>query len=681
MLRYAKRAAEATVETVKLGAQSLATRDRLVAFAGGAQRADEMIEALIASSDYGIDRLQAMTLSSRLLEQGLISTTAEMQIAGAMIVKLGDQTWSVERRMKSFNLMLANRSTRRLDDYGLSIERTKARAKELEKQGLSLQQAFKTAVFEQASEKLEILGDTSETAQAQIARFEASWRGLVQATAESLADLVTGGKALQWITQQFEAIEERTRLINEGLAKARELGVAPRRYAQAYMEAAQAAKVWQGDEEELRRAIEEKNVAVAEWDREAAIARVVAGRAALQAEFDRQDKIDALLEQAAQKRLAIHRSYEASATEIAQAGHRARLDALDSALQAELEALDKAIEERNFLQRLADMEQRHQDRIASIRARAIETERQIEDRRHRELMARLAEEQKARLRALRAQFGKDDSAADQRETLEEEHRRRMMGLYTESARDRERKRHEEAIAELAFQEAEAALLEQFEAEKKAAERAHTEELGRIKEREIQAAIQAEEQRYQNEVRLANERRAQQQADQQARMAIEQQFAAQQAQLERELALEIAEINRQAHAAELIAMETWLADMLAKLDHFKNESSRHFEANPLVIPVMLGPQVPEGWFPTVDINFPGFARGGVSRGGLAVVGERGPELLNLPRGTGITPMSGVGGGINVTNYFGAGSVRSDRDIRAIAEAQEQSLRLRGLGVVN
>lgn len=49
--------------------------------------------------------------------------------------------------------------------------------------------------------------------------------------------------------------------------------------------------------------------------------------------------------------------------------------------------------------------------------------------------------------------------------------------------------------------------------------------------------------------------------------------------------------------------------------------------------------------------PGFAGGGVSGGGLALVGERGPELLDLPAGTSVTPMNRMGGvTLNTTLYI-------------------------------
>lgn len=50
-----------------------------------------------------------------------------------------------------------------------------------------------------------------------------------------------------------------------------------------------------------------------------------------------------------------------------------------------------------------------------------------------------------------------------------------------------------------------------------------------------------------------------------------------------------------------------------------------------------------------LNIPGFANGTrVAPGGLAMVGERGPELVNLPRGASVTPNHRIGGGSVVLN---------------------------------
>ena len=59
------------------------------------------------------------------------------------------------------------------------------------------------------------------------------------------------------------------------------------------------------------------------------------------------------------------------------------------------------------------------------------------------------------------------------------------------------------------------------------------------------------------------------------------------------------------------------------------------------------------------TIPMLAAGGIIRsGGLALVGEAGPELLNLPRGAQVTPLPAGGTTINITgNTFRS---RSDID---------------------
>jgi len=95
-------------------------------------------------------------------------------------------------------------------------------------------------------------------------------------------------------------------------------------------------------------------------------------------------------------------------------------------------------------------------------------------------------------------------------------------------------------------------------------------------------------------------------------------------------------------------------------------------------------------------------GPVKEGFPYIVGERGPELfvpgsagqiINNTRATNILkqntyqagdmrvmPQSGAGRGVTIINHFGAGSVRSDRDIYRNMELQEKSLRLRGVGAI-
>jgi phage-related minor tail protein len=71
--------------------------------------------------------------------------------------------------------------------------------------------------------------------------------------------------------------------------------------------------------------------------------------------------------------------------------------------------------------------------------------------------------------------------------------------------------------------------------------------------------------------------------------------------------------------------------------------------------------------------PAFATGGVSAGGLAVVGERGPELVSLPRGSRVhsnaesRKMAGSGKSVNNFNITINAKDTSDAEMRRIAKS--------------
>jgi phage-related protein len=79
--------------------------------------------------------------------------------------------------------------------------------------------------------------------------------------------------------------------------------------------------------------------------------------------------------------------------------------------------------------------------------------------------------------------------------------------------------------------------------------------------------------------------------------------------------------------------------------------------------------------------PGLASGGtVTQGGATWVGERGPELLNLPSGSKVTPM-GAGGGTTVNVVVNvAGHVKAEKDL-AVAISGHVRNELRRVGARN
>lgn len=80
----------------------------------------------------------------------------------------------------------------------------------------------------------------------------------------------------------------------------------------------------------------------------------------------------------------------------------------------------------------------------------------------------------------------------------------------------------------------------------------------------------------------------------------------------------------------------------------------------------------------DIELPGYASGtDFHPGGLAIVGEKGPELVNLPRGSQVIPnteLPMMGGDIHQTVNVYVDHVESLRDIERIADGQRTNLRM-------
>lgn len=80
----------------------------------------------------------------------------------------------------------------------------------------------------------------------------------------------------------------------------------------------------------------------------------------------------------------------------------------------------------------------------------------------------------------------------------------------------------------------------------------------------------------------------------------------------------------------------------------------------------------------DIELPGYASGtNFHPGGLAIVGEKGPELVNLPRGSQVIPnteLPMMGGDIHQTVNVYVDHVESLRDIERIADGQRTNMRM-------
>lgn len=79
-----------------------------------------------------------------------------------------------------------------------------------------------------------------------------------------------------------------------------------------------------------------------------------------------------------------------------------------------------------------------------------------------------------------------------------------------------------------------------------------------------------------------------------------------------------------------------------------------------------------------LKIPAMAKGGISGGGMTLVGELGPELVNLPRGAAVTPnnkLSSMLGGASNVNVFGTFRVQGADLVLVIDEQRRRENRRR------
>jgi hypothetical protein len=200
-----KSAVGEAIELAELGVQAERVEERFRAFAGEIGDADELLAAFQRGAGGTVDKMTAMSSAAKLLQMGLVQNNDEMEMVVEIATRLGDQTQSAGDRVADFALLLANQSIPRLDNFGISSGKVRARIEELQKAfpGMSREAAFSQAVFEEGSKSLDILGERTmdagakmEMARAKIAdmRVEMGQRLLpIVATAFGLIENLNSG--------------------------------------------------------------------------------------------------------------------------------------------------------------------------------------------------------------------------------------------------------------------------------------------------------------------------------------------------------------------------------------------------------------------------------------------------------------------------------------------------------
>lgn len=149
------------IDLAKLGAQAERVEDRFQKFAATIGDADEILEAFNRGSGGTVDSLSAMNQAALLIQQGLVTTNDEMEKTVEMATRLGDQTLGATNRLEFFSQLLKNQSIRLLDNFGISSGKVRTRIKELmdATAGLTREEAFRIATFEEGQKALDVLGE------------------------------------------------------------------------------------------------------------------------------------------------------------------------------------------------------------------------------------------------------------------------------------------------------------------------------------------------------------------------------------------------------------------------------------------------------------------------------------------------------------------------------------------
>jgi len=165
----------------QLGASMERVEDRFGKFAQTAGGSTKILEAFQKGAGGTVDQMSAMTAASALLQQGLVTNAFEMEKTVELATRLGSQTVSATDRINDFSQLLRNQSIQLLDNFGISSGVVRERIKELQAAtaGLSREEAFRIAVFEEGEKSLAILGERVDDNAAKFERAQArlaDWR-------------------------------------------------------------------------------------------------------------------------------------------------------------------------------------------------------------------------------------------------------------------------------------------------------------------------------------------------------------------------------------------------------------------------------------------------------------------------------------------------------------------------
>ena len=183
------------IEMAQAGEQVVNTANRFRDLTGGTTQAAAALEQLRQVSRGMVTDTELMAGASRLLQMGIAGSVDEAAQLVEIAIALKQPTDSAGDAISNLALMIANLSYERLDALGLSAGYVRQRVNELKDAGMDMQEAFATAVIEQAADSMDRLADSTEQAETNISKLTVklgNMRDVANQAAFAIGEVVAG---------------------------------------------------------------------------------------------------------------------------------------------------------------------------------------------------------------------------------------------------------------------------------------------------------------------------------------------------------------------------------------------------------------------------------------------------------------------------------------------------------
>lgn len=213
---FTKKLLEQIPQMANLGFKYRNAQIALAAYAGSAEKATAITDAVTEASGFAISKFAAVTNATRLLSLGLASNADEAAQFTKTAITLGATMGKdVQGAFEEFTLLLANQSILRLDTYGISGAKVREEMARLAAEFPELDRSarFTNATMTIAAEKMDKLEEAGFEATSSIDRLGAVVENLKISAAEFVAEGVLP------VADGLTGVADATKAANEKLAK------------------------------------------------------------------------------------------------------------------------------------------------------------------------------------------------------------------------------------------------------------------------------------------------------------------------------------------------------------------------------------------------------------------------------------------------------------------------------